>query len=225
MAGIRHADVVAVWHSPATSWQGEAVTVEPGFDALFDLPAPAPDPVVAACPAGPLLTAAYGPFGLGTASFDADRAYRFRLSRVWDRHRDRCCFVMLNPSTADERTVDPTVRRCISFAQAWGFGAVEVVNLYAFRATRPEDLLAAPAPVAPERSPEADDLALLAAATTARLTVAAWGVVGAQQARADRVRDLLTGSGIALHVLRLTQDGHPGHPLYVRAAARPLPWR
>ena len=44
-------------------------------------------------------------------------------------------FVLLNPSTADEEGDDPTIRRCIGFAQRHGFGGLEAVNLYAYRAT------------------------------------------------------------------------------------------
>jgi hypothetical protein len=50
------------------------------------------------------------------------------------------CFVLLNPSTADETREDPTVRRCIGFARSLGYGALEVVNLYAYVATDPAEL-------------------------------------------------------------------------------------
>ena len=51
---------------------------------------------------------------------------------------------MLNPSTADAQTNDPTIRRCLQFAQAWGYGTLEVVNLFAFKgnpADRPKTSL------------------------------------------------------------------------------------
>ena len=49
----------------------------------------------------------------GTAVFDETRRYRYRLSREWLLGDGVCCFIMLNPSTADETVLDPTVRRCI----------------------------------------------------------------------------------------------------------------
>ena len=56
------------------------------------------------------------------ATFDKDRVYRFALWRFWDDGLPKIMFVGLNPSTADENKNDPTVRRCIGFAERWGFG-------------------------------------------------------------------------------------------------------
>jgi hypothetical protein len=123
-------------------------------------------------------------------------------------------FVGLNPSTADETRDDPTTRRCIGFARDWGYGRMELVNLFAFRATRPADLRAAPDPVGPGNR-EALERVLGAA----DLVVCAWGNAGAGSA-ADAVLD-----GIAApHCLGRTGEGAPRHPLYVRAGTRPIPF-
>lgn len=68
-------------------------------------------------------------------------AYRHRLWRLWDASLPTLAFVMLNPSTADQLADDPTIRRCISFARAWKFGRLEVVNLFALRTRKPDELL------------------------------------------------------------------------------------
>jgi len=86
-----------------------------------------------------------GPHGVATATFDATRTYRYRLSRTWDPSGRRWRSSCSNPSTADADVLDPTVRRCVGFALAWGFGSLEVVNLFAFRATDPRDLVRADA--------------------------------------------------------------------------------
>jgi hypothetical protein len=65
--------------------------------------------------------------------------FRYHLRREWSAG-STLLFVMLNPSTADADVDDNTIRRCVGFGQAEGFGAVEVVNLFAFRATDPADL-------------------------------------------------------------------------------------
>ena len=81
-----------------------------------------------------------------TALFSRDRRFRYRLGRRWGDGA-AVCFVLLNPSTADETREDPTVRRCIGFARSLGYGALEVVNLYAYVATDPAELRRAGYPV------------------------------------------------------------------------------
>lgn len=80
----------------------------------------------------------------GSASFSLDRVYRYHL---WRRLKREGCgsvaFIGLNPSTADEQKDDPTVRRCIGFARAWGYDRVEMLNLFAFRAKDPREMYAA----------------------------------------------------------------------------------
>lgn len=184
-----------------------------------NLVAPDPDPVLAATPAGAIVQVGHTADGIGTATFDRSRRYRYRLSRVWDARLPRCCFIMLNPSTADAHRLDPTIRRCVGFARGWGHGAVEVVNVFALRATHPEELRRAADPVGP-----GCDTALLAGARAASSVIAAWGTAAALGDRADGVRRLLADAGIEPSVLRLTRAGAPGHPLYLRADARPIPW-
>jgi hypothetical protein len=181
---------------------------------------PPPDPVVAAAPGGELVDVAEGDWGVATATFDAYRRYRFRLSRVWDAAGPRVNFVMLNPSTADAFGVDPTVRRCLGFAQRWGAGALEVTNCFAFRSTDPSALRCADDPVG-----HCNDDTIVAAATRADIVVAAWGVHAVLGRRDVAVRMLLAGAGVELQVLAFTKDGHPRHPLYLPAATDPQPWR
>jgi hypothetical protein len=161
-----------------------------------------------------------GPHGVATATFDATRTYRYRLSRTWDPSGPTVAFVMLNPSTADADVLDPTVRRCVGFALAWGFGSLEVVNLFAFRATDPRDLVRADAPVGP-----ANDRAILDATSTADRVVVAWGARGVHQGRAADVVGLLDTAPVRPLSLGTTRDGHPRHPLYVPADCRPSAWR
>src|ERR1041385_660545 len=71
------------------------------------------------------------------AEFSDDRRYRFRLWRRWNVGRV-LMVIGLNPSTADARILDPTVTRCVGYAQRWGFGALEMFNLVPFKATPPE---------------------------------------------------------------------------------------
>src|SRR5262245_35048856 len=74
------------------------------------------------------------------AEFSDDRVYRWRLWRRWD-HGPMLMVVGLNPSTADEHTDDPTVRRCIGYAKRWGYAGLRMLNVFPYRATDPRELV------------------------------------------------------------------------------------
>lgn len=137
--------------------------------------------------------------------------YRYRLTRVWDAKLPTLTFVLLNPSTADALQLDPTMRRCIAFAKRDGFGGIAIANLYAFRATRPRDMLAAPDPVGP------DNDAVLAGLTGT--VIAGWGN-HARLARVAAALELMS----ALHALGINRGGQPRHPLYVHGDAQLVRW-
>jgi hypothetical protein len=156
-----------------------------------------------------------------SAALSADRLYRYELTRMWGAE-PHATFVMLNPSTADADVDDPTIRRCIGFARSWGCGGLVVVNLYALRATQPADLWRAADPVGPDND-EHLSLALYLARGSTGPVVAAWGA----HAKPDRVRfltDAARDHGVQLLALKVTKAGAPGHPLYLRADAEPMPW-
>lgn len=145
--------------------------------------------------------------------------YRYLLTREWAAEQGRVLFVMLNPSTATEMQNDPTVERCERRARALGFGAFRVCNIFAFRATDPRVMRAAPDPVGP-----ANDAALAESAPWADRIICAWGTHGAYLDRGAQVESLLRATGQPLWHLGLTKDGHPKHPLYIGYAVQPTPW-
>ena len=153
------------------------------------------------------------------AAFSACRRWRWLLWRRWDASRPAANFLMLNPSTADERALDPTCARARDYAERWGYGALIVTNIFAFRETRPELMKAAADPVG-----RGNDAAILRAAKEAALVVCAWGNHGAFLDRSRRVRALLEKNQIALHALRLNANGEPAHPLYLRKSLQPRAW-
>ena len=51
------------------------------------------------------------------ASADIRGDYRYTLTRVWDLALPTVTFVLLNPSSADAVRLDPTLRRCVTFAK------------------------------------------------------------------------------------------------------------
>lgn len=134
-------------------------------------------------------------------------AYRYGLERVWQPGGAILLFVMLNPSTATELVNDPTIARCQARAARLGYGGVRIANLFAYRATRPQDLRRAADPVGPR-----NDAFLCRWLRGAGPVVAAWGVHGTYLGR-DRAVIAMLGDR-ACH-LGLTKAGHPRHPLYV----------
>lgn len=127
-------------------------------------------------------------------------------------------FIMLNPSTADASKDDPTIRRCISFAERWGCTSLTVVNLFALRSTDPRALILESDPVGPENNMHiADQMAK----HQHGFVVAAWGTHPAARVRAE---EIIRKYG-TFQCLGLTKAGHPRHPLYVASSAllRPYP--
>jgi hypothetical protein len=146
-----------------------------------------------------------------------DGVYRYSLWRQVGDSRSRVLFIMLNPSTADEAKDDPTIRRCAAFARGWGYGRLEVCNLFAYRATDPRKLRCIVDPVGP-----LNDAMIARAAKRADTVVVAWGVEGARARRADIVMRMLYSSIVCC--LGTTRDGFPRHPLYVRGDSPPAPF-
>lgn len=144
--------------------------------------------------------------------------YRYRLTRTWDSARPNATFIMLNPSTADASVDDPTIIRCRNYARAWGLGGLTVVNLYAYRATNPDDLWKVDDPIGADNDDHLREV-LTAAAADGAPVVAAWG----GNARPDRVAQVVALAG-PLTALGLTKAGQPRHPLYLRKDAVLARW-
>src|SRR5256714_2372109 len=154
------------------------------------------------------------------AVFSKCRRWRYLLWRRWDEKRPAANFLMLNPSTADETQLDPSCTRAREYASRWGFGGLLVTNLFAWRATDPEEMKAARDPVG-----RGNDRAILRAAREAAIVVCAWGNHGTHVNRSLNVLRKLRGAGLGLHVLRMNGSGEPAHPLYLPARLEPGRWR
>lgn len=140
--------------------------------------------------------------------------YRYVLTRHIPQHVNfnaptKVLFIMLNPSTADDKLDDPTIRRCISFAQRERATEMTVVNLFALRATDPKELSIHPNPVGPlndhylrEQMREHEG----------SLIIAAWGANKFAYDRAYKVRSMFEDR---LWCLGQTKSGAPKHPLYL----------
>jgi len=157
-----------------------------------------------------------------SAVLSADRKYRYRLTREFGHLGDVCCFIMLNPSTADEVKDDPTIRRCVDFAGRFGCGTLEVVNLFALRATDPKELyVAGHDAIGPE-----NDHHIIEACKDALVVVCAWGNHGSYLKRDKEVLALLHAQNVSACALKINaKTSQPAHPLYLRADSQPMPMR
>lgn len=156
------------------------------------------------------------PFSASGAEFSRCRRWRWLLWRCWDRSRPFANFLMLNPSTADELRLDPSCTRARNYAGRWGYGGVLVTNLFGWRATDPEQMMAATDPVGRE-----NDAAILRAARASAIVVCAWGNHGAFFDRSRMVLEKLRAIKAPLRALRVNAGGEPAHPLYLRADLKP----
>lgn len=154
------------------------------------------------------------------AVFSDDERYRYYLSREWGPPGEevkRLNFLMLNPSTADERKNDPTVERCQRRAKNLGYDGIVVTNLFAFRATDPKTMKAADDPIGPD-----NDGWITNAFIVSEKTICAWGSHGSFRNRSADVRRMLSLFG-EVFALALTAAGEPRHPLYLSYELSPVP--
>ena len=147
------------------------------------------------------------------AKFSKDRIYRYALWRIWDDRMPKLLFVGLNPSTADERNDDPTMRRCIRFSKDLGYGGFIMGNIFAYRSTDPKKLKTIKDPIGLR-----NNYWLKKLHKEAGMTIAAWGTHGKYLNRGEEVSELLDN----LYCLRITKEGFPSHPLYLPSSLKPI---
>ena len=136
--------------------------------------------------------------------------YRYSLVREWNKNKGKVLFIMLNPSTADDKEDDKTIIRCINFAKDWGYGGLMVGNLFAYRTTYPKELFKT-------KNPEGKDNLKRIKQMIKRsdLVICAWG--NKQGSPPKYLRELSE-----LYYLKLLDDRKtPGHPLRLKKDTKP----
>lgn len=174
-----------------------------------------------------------------TADISPCRTFRWTLTRTWSREGGRVCFIGLNPSTADHRVDDPTVRRWTHFAQTWGYGGFTAVNLYPFRSASPAECRAwadwqnnGPDWYARDALWHAEAV-VVREAKAAALVVACWGAAAWDYYWEEHLLEAIqTGEAPwpDIHCLGLTHAGDPMHAMArgrhrLPSDARPTLWR
>lgn len=152
------------------------------------------------------------------AEFSDDRQYRNYLKIVWNDALPICAFIALNPSTADERLDDNTVRRMRGYAEDWGCGGVVVLNLFAYRSTDPRFMKSHVAPIGGGNTISHIKNRL---SECSGPWVAAWGGHGLHMGRGAAVAAAISN----LMCLGINGDGTPVHPLYQPKDLQPIPYK
>jgi len=153
------------------------------------------------------------------ANFSPCMTWRYLLRRRWSS-APSVGFILLNPSTADDRLDDPTIRRCIAFAKRWQYGGLVLGNLFAFRSTDPSALKSCADPVGPW-----NDQALSTVCEESKdgVVICGWGAHGGLKGRSAQVLQMMRSEWRGRpYALALTKAGEPGHPLYLRGDADPF---
>ncbi|MCB0386340.1 MAG: DUF1643 domain-containing protein, partial [Bdellovibrionales bacterium] len=126
--------------------------------------------------------------------------------RIWGSG-ELLLFIMLNPSTADASLNDPTIRRCMRFAEGFGYSGLMVVNLFTRRTPSPKALSESAEKIGSDWERH-----FRAALMRCAKVVAAWG---ASPLAGDSPAYNLAMRLNFLYCLGTTKEGHPRHPLYV----------
>lgn len=161
-------------------------------------------------------------FGRGPRFDTPHFPHRYLLSRAAGglAGRGTCLFIMLNPSTADHDENDPTIRRCIGYATAWGYADLLIGNGFALRSAKPKALYG----IDPAHAIGAyNDAVLAGLVQLADLVVCGWGNHGKLHGRGAAVLEIIRAAGKTPHALRVTKAGQPEHPLYLSKLLKPEP--
>jgi hypothetical protein len=138
--------------------------------------------------------------------------YRYLLRRTWDHAKMHALFVMLNPSTADAKLDDPTIRSCVRLVSGLGYGSIEVVNIFGWRATDPNELPKQADPVGPM-----NESIVAAAILRCDVVICAWGGNAMAARKSDFLCGMIRRWKPPAYCFGTTKSGAPRHPLYVKS--------
>ena len=147
------------------------------------------------------------------ATISKDKQYRYTLSRIWDQDKEMILFIGLNPSTADAKENDPTIRRLIGYATRWGYGGMHVCNLFAYRTPHPKELFKVANPIGPR-----NDVYIKKLNKLSTTTVLVYGNDGKRLNRHEEILKIIDKP----YCIQKSKTGMPMHPLYLKYTDKPI---
>lgn len=146
----------------------------------------------------------------GAIFSEPNHDYRYLLWRKLSHVKQTCLFIMLNPSVADAERLDPTVSKCIHWTKEWGFGRIEVVNIFAYVSTDPEPIKKGYDWIV---GPHNDEY-IGAAIYKADRIIVAWGANGTVMDRGQHILDMLRYQQRSALCFGVTKgNSQPRHPV------------
>lgn len=147
------------------------------------------------------------------ACISEDKLYRYMLYRIWDEKKPIISFIGLNPSTADDKIDDATIKKCINYTKNWGYGGFYMLNLFAFRTKSPYDIMESTNPIGLENDEYIEKYIKLS-----DKVICAWGNHGKFN---NRSKEVLSGIENKYY-LKINKSGEPAHPLYLKNSLIPI---
>ncbi|HVJ71696.1 MAG TPA: DUF1643 domain-containing protein [Sphingomicrobium sp.] len=147
-----------------------------------------------------------------TACLSESKVYRWWLERHIDGGGKSALWIGVNPSTADGKVDDTSIRKLYGFGDRLGIKSWYVANKFAFRATDVRKVARAEDPIG-----WGCDMTLRLAMQQVDLVIVGWGAIGKLPPRLqNRWRDIVAMAdefNVDLHCWGVCKDGHPRHPL------------
>ncbi len=149
----------------------------------------------------------------GAVFSEPNHDYRYLLwRRLSTVVKETCLFIMLNPSVANHQRLDPTVSKCIHWTKEWGFGRIEVANIFAYVSTDPMPIKKGYDWIV---GPHNDEYIGEAIDRAARVVVA-WGANGTVMERGQVIIEMLRERQRSAYCFGVTKgNNQPRHPLYI----------
>lgn len=156
------------------------------------------------------------------ADFSECGKYRFSLWRIWDIEKPIVMFIGLNPSTANQDTDDPTIRRVRAIARNLRYGGVYMMNCFPLVSTNPDSLKSYDKSIYDQQQWIFNNRKLEQIGNLCKDVIFAWGNFEiVRNEKRDIELSVMFPNAKALHI---NKNGSPKHPLYCRADIIPVPF-
>ena len=154
-----------------------------------------------------------------TVHAEMDDENRYLLKAIWSGALPNITFIMLNPSVGRMEHADLTLKKCLKFAKSWGYGSMDIVNLFSQISTDSKNLK-----IPSEEELLKNNLYIRQAVQNSGKVVLAWGEQKTLYRK--RVNEVLNIVPLdKQYCIEKSKSGKfPKHPLYLKEDLQLIPW-